>query len=117
MLKLNHKRLEVWSLSLDFIKVIYSVTQSFPKNEMFGLTSQMKRAAVSVTSNLSEGSSRISRLERKRFFEISRSSLVEIDTQLEIAHRLGYLTEQNLNNLNEMINKLFAKLTNLILKT
>ncbi|MEO8211494.1 MAG: four helix bundle protein [bacterium] len=117
MLNLNHKRLEVWKESLDLIKYIYTITTNFPKSELFGLTSQLRRAAVSIASNIAEGCSRKSVHERKRFFEISRSSLVEIDTQLEISFNLKYLTVEDFKNLNEPVNKLFAKLSNLILKT
>lgn len=117
MLNLNHKKLEVWKISIDLIKVLYTLTQQFPKSELFGITNQIRRAAVSISSNLAEGSSGKSQLERKRFFEISRSSLVEIDTQIEILFLLKYLNEKDLEYLNEIVNKLFAKLTNLIIKT
>ncbi|MCY7361462.1 MAG: four helix bundle protein, partial [Ignavibacteria bacterium] len=68
-------------------------------------------------SNIAEGCSRKSLVEKKRFFEIARSSLVEVDTQLEISMMLNYISQNDLNNLNELLNKLFAKLSNLILKT
>ena len=80
MLNLNHKKLEVWKKSLDLIENIYTLTEKFPKSEIFGISNQLRRASVSITSNIAEGSSRNSKIERKRFFEISRSSLVEIDT-------------------------------------
>lgn len=117
MLNLNHKKLEVWKISIELVKVLYTLTQQFPKSELFGITNQIRRAAISISSNLAEGSSRKSQLERKRFFEISRSSLVEIDTQIEISFQLNYLNEKDLEYLNEIVNKLFAKLTNLIIKT
>jgi len=117
MLNLNHKKLEVWKESMQLVKAIYSITINFPKSEMFGLTSQLRRAGVSITSNLAEGCARKSWMERKRFFEIARSSLVEIDTQLEISFQLKYLTREELIKLNEPINRLFARLSNLILKT
>ena len=77
----------------------------------------MRRASVSVSSNLAEGCSRKSSKEKKRFFEISRSSLVELDTQIEISKQLNYLDKNYLDYLDELFNKLFAKITNLILKT
>lgn len=117
MLNLSHKRLEVWNLSIEVIKIIYKITENFPKSEIYGISSQMRRASVSVSSNLAEGCSRKTPTEKKRFFEISRSSLVELDTQLEISIQLKYLEKNYLNYLDELINKLFAKLTNLILKT
>ena len=76
MLNLNHKKLEVWKLSVDLIKLTYKTTESFPKSELFGVTNQLRRASVSIASNLAEGCARKSVIERKRFFEISRSSLV-----------------------------------------
>ncbi|HKJ69171.1 MAG TPA: four helix bundle protein [bacterium] len=80
MLNLNHKKLDVWNKSIKLVKEIYAITEHFPSSEIYGLTKQLRRAAVSIPSNIAEGSSRSSSIERKRFFEISRSSLAEIDT-------------------------------------
>lgn len=74
MLRLNHKNLNVWSLSLNLIKDLYKITENFPKSEIFGITNQIRRASVSIASNIAEGASRKSMAERKRFYEISRSS-------------------------------------------
>lgn len=117
MLNLNHKKLDVWKLSLEFTKLIYSITESFPKSEMFGISNQLRRASVSVSSNLAEGSARKSAIERKRFFEISRSSVVEIDTQLEICISLGYISKDIELRVSEKINHLFAMISNLIAKS
>lgn len=117
MLELNHKKLDVWKSSIELTKIIYQITNDFPKNEFYGISNQLRRAAVSVVSNIAEGSSRKSPADRKRFYEISRSSLVEIDTQIEICFEVGYLNKSNTNDLDELINKIFAKLTNLILST
>ncbi len=117
MLKLNHKNLEVWKLSLKFIKDIYILTEKYPRTEIYGLVSQMRRAAVSVASNLAEGASRRTMPERKRFYEISRSSLVEIDTQLEISFELEIISSTNLETIYDRLNHIFAMITNLILKT
>lgn len=116
MLNLNHKKLDVWKTSLDFIAKIYEITKDFPKEEIYGITNQMRRASVSITSNIAEGSSRKSVIERKRFYEIARSSLVEIDAQIEISNKLGLLTLVQLKELDERINYLFAKLCKLIQK-
>jgi len=113
MLELSHKKLKVWELGIDLIKQIYRLTKSFPKEELFGLTNQLRRASVSVLSNLSEGLSRNHRQEKKRYIEISRSSLVEIDTQLEISLTLGFCNNSALSKIDETINHLFASLTNL----
>lgn len=90
MLNLSHKGLIVYKISLEMIKDIYRATRAFPKEEQFVLISQVRRAAISVCSNIAEGASRISKKEKKRFYEIARSSAVEIDTHFEIAIILGY---------------------------
>jgi len=82
MLKLNHKKLEVWKASIELVTDIYRITNSFPISELYGLVNQVRRAAISVPSNISEGAARKSAAERRRFFEISRSSLSEIDTNV-----------------------------------
>jgi len=117
MLNLNHKKLDVWKDSIQFVKEIYKVTANFPKSEIFGISNQLRRASVSIASNISEGASRKTVNERKRLFEISRSSLVEIDTQLIISFELNYLNQSELNSISKTLNTLFARLSNLILKT
>jgi len=117
MLNLNHKKLDVWKDSIQFVKLIYKLTENFPKSEIFGISNQLRRASVSISSNISEGASRKTVNDRKRFFEISRSSLVEVDTQLIISFELNLLNQSELDSFNEIINKLFARLSNLILKT
>ena len=117
MLTLNHKKLDVWKVSVDFVTDIYRLTDNFPSNEKFGISNQLRRSAVSISSNIAEGAARKSPIERKRFFEIARSSLVEIDTQVEISVRLGYLLKRDLVPLTEKTNHLFAMLSRLIQKT
>lgn len=116
MLKLNHKTLDVWMLAVKFVSFIYHITAKYPKEELFGLTSQTQRASVSISANISEGSSRKSLIERKRFYEISRSSLVEVDNHLEVAKELGFLDNKTLIEIDEKLNELFAKLSNFIEK-
>jgi len=116
MLDLAHKTLDVWKKSLEFVSSIYTLTQTFPREEQFGLTSQLRRASVSVISNIAEGFARSSKIETRRFLEIARSSLVEVDTQIEISITLKYLTEKDINILKENSNHIFAMLTNLIKK-
>jgi four helix bundle protein len=117
MLQLNHKKMNVWNKGMELVTNIYLVTKTFPKEEMFGLTNQLRRAAVSIVSNIAEGSARKSNVERKRFYEISRASLVEIDTQIEISYRLNYIDNARLDLINNLINHEFALLSNLISKT
>ena len=114
MLKLNHKNLEVWKVSMQLVKETYITTKPFPKEELFGIVSQMRRAAVSITSNISEGAARKSKIERKRFYEIARASLVELDTQFEISLELNYLKNEEISNVDKLLNHTFALLSNLI---
>jgi len=119
MLQLSHKDLQVYKIALQLLKEIYSVTDSFPKQEQFRLISQIRRAVVSVCSNIAEGASRKSKAEKKRFYEVSRSSLVEIDTQFEIAILLAYFKkeqnstmEQNMLSVFRMLSKMIDNLGN-----
>lgn len=117
MLNLNHKNLDVWKISLQLIKLLYKLTDRYPKSESYGMVSQIRRAAVSTSLNIAEGASRRTTNDRKRFFEISRSSLVEIDTQMGISLLLEYIRASEISELEELMNHLFAKITNLINKT
>jgi four helix bundle protein len=114
MLSLNHKKLKVWGKSIELVKEIYLLTNTFPSSEKFGLISQLRRASVSVASNISEGASRKSKNERTRFYEISRSSLVELDTQIEISIKLGYLQVNDIKKLKKLANEVFAMLSAMI---
>ncbi len=86
----THKKLEVWNQSIDFVLKIYSVTNRFPKKEQFGLTAQIRRAAVSIPSNIAEGASRKGLKENIQFLYFSLGSGSEIDTQLIISQKLKY---------------------------
>lgn len=94
MATFNFEKLEVWQKSIDFADLIYSVTRSFPQEERFGLTNQMRRAAVSISSNIAEGSSRTSRADFARFIEIATGSVFEIVSQSIIGLRQGFLTPE-----------------------
>ena len=88
-----HYKLEAWKLSRKLVADIYKLTQSFPKEELFGLTSQMRRAAISIPSNIAEGAARTGSKEFSQFINIAKGSLSELETQLLIAADLGYLEE------------------------
>ena len=90
-----HYKLDAWKEAMELVKAVYRVTQNFPKEEMFSLTSQMRRAAISVPSNLAEGAARTSQYEFAQFLSISRGSLSELETQLLIAKDLGYLKHED----------------------
>jgi four helix bundle protein len=93
------KDLEIWKLSRLFCTQIYFVTANFPDNEKFGLTNQLRRASVSIPSNIAEGSSRSSNKDFSRFIEIAIGSIYEIETQLLIASDLGYIIKTKLDEL------------------
>jgi four helix bundle protein len=101
-----HKRLEAWRQSMDLVVMIYQATAGFPAEERFGLVSQIRRAALSVPSNVAEGAARGS----SRFFtsalQIARASLSELDTQLILAYRLGYLPEKELKRLTSCLEEI-----------
>jgi four helix bundle protein len=89
----HYKDLLVWQKAIALVTQVYVVTRSFPREELYGLTSQIRRAAVSVPSNIAEGQARLTLGEFCHFLGIARASLAELDTQLIIATNLGYLTE------------------------
>lgn len=93
------KDLEIWKLSRKFCSEIYNITSSFPENEKFGLTNQLRRASVSVPSNIAEGCSRSSNKDFLRFLEIAIGSIYEIETQLLISFDLGYINQFKLEEL------------------
>jgi four helix bundle protein len=91
----THRDLDAWKKSVGMARLVYEETAVFPKPEQFGLTHQMRRAAVSVASNIAEGAGRRSSREFVQFLSISAGSLAELDTQMEIAAQLGYLSPQS----------------------
>jgi len=91
-LKLNHQKLDIYTYSRAFVLECYKFTKLLPADERFGMTSQIRRAALSVHLNIAEGASRKSHVERVRFNEIARGSIIEIAAALDIAFNLGYLS-------------------------
>lgn len=110
----THKDLDVYKKSVDFVTVIYKVTADFPKNEIYGLTSQIRRAAVSIPSNIAEGSARNHQNEFRQFLYVSLSSAAEIDTQILIAYKLGYLTIEQKQQLDNELSSISRMLQGLI---
>ena len=90
-----HQKLDAWQEAIRLVKMTYLITQSFPKEELYGLTAQMRRAAVSIPSNLAEGAARSSKKELAQFISISKGSLSELETQMIIASELGYLSPEH----------------------
>jgi four helix bundle protein len=107
-----HERLEVWRDAMDLVEHIYRISANFPEIERFILTAQLRRAAISVPSNIAEGAARRSSSEYLRFLSIARGSLSELDTQLQIAERLAYASVTV--DTTELTNRVFAKLNALI---
>ena len=97
----SFRELTVWQKSLDLAEKVYQVTRNFPKEETYGLVSQMRRAAVSIPSNIAEGQSRNSTGEFLQFLGTARGSLAELETQVELATRLKYLTPQQVEELHK----------------
>jgi four helix bundle protein len=108
---MTHKDLDVWKMGLDLVERVYRITEKFPKEEQFGLTSQLRRAAVSIPSNIAEGAARSSKREYVQYLYISLGSLAEVETQLIIANRLQYLNDQDIM---ENVEHLRRKLLNFI---
>lgn len=97
----NHKDLDVWKLSVECVSEIYTITKTFPKDEFYGLTNQIRRSAVSIPSNIAEGSARQSDKELIQFLHVALGSLSELETQLIIAKNLAYIS--NIENLTEKL--------------
>lgn len=109
----KYQQLVVWQKSMDLVSAVYDLTKLLPEHEKFGLTSQLRRAAVSIPSNIAECSGRGSDKDFCRFLFQARGSLTEVETQLLIACKLNYLNAKNLN-LDELIQQVFAMLNKLI---
>ena len=113
-LNLGHVKLEVYGVIRKFVVESYKITQSFPHDERFNMTQQIRRAALSVQLNLAEGASRKSLSERLRFYEIARSSLVEVDSAFDAAHDLGYIDLEKVKFVGEHTLNAFKMIKNMI---
>jgi len=103
-----HKRLLAWQKSMDLVVKLYELTKSFPRDEVYGLTSQVRRASVSVPSNIAEGAAGRSITQFRNFLSIAIGSLNEISTQLEIAYRVGYLDRRKLDDTERRVDECLA---------
>jgi len=110
----THKDLDVWKRGIDFVSLLYKVTASFPKDEIYGLTSQMRRSGVSIPSNIAEGSARNHDAEFRQFLYVALGSSAELDTQLVIARKLEYLNEADYFQLSNELNEISRMLQGLI---
>jgi four helix bundle protein len=109
----EYKKLEVWKLSILLVKDVYKLVKNFPNEEMFSLTKQIKNCAISIPSNIAEGSLRRSPKEFARFINISRGSLGEMETQLIIAKELDFITDSELVALSQPITRISKMLVSL----
>lgn len=107
----TYRELEVWKMAMDLVQSVYELARQWPDSEKYGLTSQITRAAVSVPSNIAEGYGRSHRLEYLRHLSIARGSLMELETQLIIAHRIGFSTREDLRvpwKLSQRVGKMLS---------
>ncbi len=111
---LSHKNLNVWQKAIELAVLIYKFTSRFPKEELFGMTSQMRRASTSISFNIAEGHGRNSIKELVHFLYISLGSASELETQLIIANQLEFLNTEEFNLLNNMNNEIIKMLVALI---
>ncbi|MCX6174076.1 MAG: four helix bundle protein [Ignavibacteriales bacterium] len=112
----TYKELIVWQKAINLVSIIYNNTKNFPKEEIYGLTNQIRRAAVSIPSNIAEGFGRNSKNDFKRFLRISIGSLFEVQTQLEISKNLQFLSELNYQIIFDATREIEAMLASLIRK-
>ena len=110
----THKDLRVWHQSIELVTTIYMMTKTFPKEELFGLVSQMRRAIVSVPSNIAEGYARGTDREKLHFLRISSCSMAEVETQLLLSLNLGYINQESYDELSETITSVWKQLNALI---
>ena len=115
----TYRDIFVWQKAMDLVTAVYAITKDFPKEELYGLTAQVRRSAVSIPSNIAEGYGRKSTLEYIRFLQIACGSLYELQTQLEISVNLKYLAKEKtegvfslINEIERMLNTLTRKLDN-----
>jgi len=109
-----HKKLDVWKMAMDLVFDVYRVTKNFPMEEKFSLTDQLRRAAVSIPSNIAEGASRNTKKEFANFLYMAQGSLSELDTQSEIALKLGYVESKDFENLELKMDRIGRMITGLI---
>ena len=113
---MNHKELDVWKISMQFVVDIYALSKNFPQSEQFGLTNQLRRSAVSIPSNIAEGAAREHHKEYKQFLSIARGSAAESETQLLIAQSLSYIEREATELLLEKNKRILKMLTVMIRK-
>ena len=112
----SHKDLKVWQKGIDLVVLVYQITQSYPKEEIYALTSQMRRCTSSIPANIAEGSGRRNVGELTHFLHIALGSASELETFLVISEKLGYLEEENKEVVLELLNEVMKMLVGMIRK-
>jgi four helix bundle protein len=113
-LTLNHQKLDIYQAPKSFVFECYRMTKILPSEERYGMISQIRRAALSVHLNIAEDASRKSETERKRYYEVARGSIIEIDAALDIASMLKYIHTENLKELGELLSRCVRMLCGMI---
>ena len=109
-----HKKLDLWGKIIDLVVFLYEITKPFPREEEFGLKAQIRRAGVSVPSNVSEGLTRKTKKDKTHFLNIAQSSLSEIDAQIEVSRRLGFISNATEVEANERLSTVEMMLSGLV---
>ena len=112
----SFKQLRVWQKGIEIVKEIYALTQPFPKEEIYGLTSQMRRAAISIPANIAEGFKRLHGKEYRQFLHIALGSAAELETELIIARELNFINEQELSEVSEKLDHTSKMMSSLLRK-
>ena len=113
---MHYKDLTVWQKSMDLTVAVYQLTRKLPKEELYALTNQIRRAVVSIPSNIAEGNARFSTKEYLHFLSIARGSKAEVETQLLLCVRLNYLTQDDIENVLSLLNEIERMLNTMITK-
>lgn len=110
----NYKKLTVWQKSIELLRPVYAICNQLPQIEEYNLKNQLRRAAISISSNIAEGSGRNSSPDQRRFYEIARSSVIEVDSQLEACIELSYLNYKDIEEVCNILLELYKMLSRLI---
>lgn len=112
----NYRELTVWNKAMDLTTLIYKIVEKFPREEMYGLISQMKRSAISIPSNIAEGNKRGTRADYRHFLIIAMGSGAELETQIEIAKRLNFISNTDIAIVNDVLEQVMKMLNVMITK-
>jgi four helix bundle protein len=110
----SHKNLKVWQEAMNLASLVYEMSKTFPEDERYGLVSQMRRAAVSIPSNIAEGSARATKKDTIHFYVVARASLSELDTQLELCKMMQFVGESSFSALSQKLDVVDSLLSGLI---